>query len=102
MTCREQLFDNVTPAEYDALVNQAQSAFGVTITGTEGQQTVPSGKAKGFIFHWIYKPETAVLSLQCVYAPWPDSIFPGKIEADVAQVVQAAMSSGRDDAAIGN
>ena len=97
MICREQLFDNITPADYDELVNQAHSALGVTITGTEGQQTVPSGKAKGFMFHWIYNPATEVLSLQCVYAPWPDSMFPGKIEADVAQIVQKAQAAGQTE-----
>ena len=77
-----QTFENITPTQFDALAKKAQDEVGVVITGNSGQAS-----AKGFSLKYDYNPSRETLVLQCMDAPWPKSLFPDKITAAIAAMV---------------
>jgi hypothetical protein len=83
--CREQLFENITPAIYASLIEKVKAKTGVIITGLEGQAS-----SQGYTVTYQFSPSTGVLSLQCLAAPWPASWASGKIESAIAQMVRDA------------
>lgn len=83
--CREQLFENITPAIYALLIEKVKAQTGVVITGLEGQAS-----SQGYTIAYRFGPATGVLSLQCLSAPWPASWASGKVESTIAQMVRDA------------
>jgi hypothetical protein len=86
--CREQLFENITPAIYTSLAERVNAKTGVIITGNAGQAS-----AQGYTVAYRFDPNMEVLSLQCAEAPRPERWFPGKIETKISQMVQDAITS---------
>lgn len=85
--CREQLFENITPAIYASLIEKVKEKTGVVITGLQGKES-----AQGYTVTYRFDPATGVLSLQCLSAPWPASWASGKVESTIAQMVRDAQS----------
>ncbi|MGB6973784.1 MAG: hypothetical protein WBD67_03780 [Terracidiphilus sp.] len=58
------VFPSVSPAQFDHLVQQAQSS-GIPISGNSG-----SAAKFGVEVSWNYAPETQQLTLECLHTPF--------------------------------
>jgi hypothetical protein len=62
--CATQIFDGVTQARFDCLVQKAQAA-GIVIAGNSGSES-----REGVTIRWAFDPAAETLELQCTHSPF--------------------------------
>ncbi len=84
--CAAQIFSSVTTAQFNCLVQEAESSFGITISGNSGTQS-----KDGVTITWDYDPNAETLSLQCTDKPFFLSC--GTINSKIHDLVDACTQS---------
>jgi hypothetical protein len=83
-SCPTQLFENVTPTQFDCL-SQKASAAGINISGNAGSAT-----QDGITVEWTFDPAAATLSIQCTSAPF--FVPCGTINSKISDLVQSCLA----------
>jgi hypothetical protein len=75
--CEAQIFPNVSPEQFAALIIKAEADLGMVIAGNTGQTTI-----QGFTVEWNYDPIGRQLQLHCIAKPMfiPCGIINSKIQ----------------------
>jgi hypothetical protein len=63
-SCATQVFQGITQARFDCLVEKAKDA-GITITGNAGEAS-----QDGITIRWLFDPQKESLELQCTSSPF--------------------------------
>lgn len=80
------VFNQITPAKFDAICAKAQAGAGVAISGLQGTagRDTPLGHVE---IMWNYNPDSELLTIQCMKRPWG---LGGKIESSLRELVEEA------------
>ena len=85
MSLPEQVFNDVTPAQFDTICKIVHDQCGITISELTGE-----GEKQGVGITWKYDHKGETLTLQCVKKPW---IVPASmVQQKIKDAVEAALN----------